>query len=74
MLSGIRNVLRHLRQEIQWIKDLEVALRTGQQVITGGFGKASELVACLPKLPASVWPRTTTVALADKLSAFRPGG
>ena len=48
MFPGIRHVLGDLRQKIQRIEHLEVALGTGQQVITGGFREASEPV--VPRL------------------------
>ena len=48
MLPCFGNVLRHLRQEIQRIKDLEIALRTGQQILAGSFRESSQpVVSCL---------------------------
>ena len=42
MIPRIGYVLRHLRQEIQRIEDLEIALRTGQQILAGGFREAAK--------------------------------
>jgi hypothetical protein len=42
MLARIGNVLRHLRQEIQRVEHLEIALGTGRQILAGGFREASQ--------------------------------
>jgi len=44
MFPQIRNVLRHLRQEIQRIKVPEIELGPGQQIPAGGFRETSQPV------------------------------
>ena len=49
MIPGIGYVLGHLRQEIKRFEDLEVALRTGQQIPAGGLREVAK-----PIVPALV--------------------
>ena len=45
MFPRIGNVLRYFRQKIERIKDPEIALRTGQQILDGGFRETTKPVA-----------------------------
>ena len=49
----LRDVLRHFSQEVQWIEDLEVALRTGEQIITVWYTVRTVRHAACESLPNS---------------------
>lgn len=49
-----------IRQQIQWIEHLEISLGSGQQVLAGGLGKASQPIVL--SLAATSTCRTTCQA------------